>query len=554
MKKYYVYDTTLRDGAQREGISFSVSDKIEIVQLLDALGIDYIEGGWPGSNPKDIEFFDRLKDLSLKHAKVSAFGSTRHANKDVEADDNVKALLEAKTPVVTIVGKSWDFHVTQALGTTLEENLHMIADTVAYLKAKGLEVIYDAEHFFDGFFNNPDYALQTIRVAADNGADTVVLCDTNGGTLPLDVKKVIEAVKKEIDVPLGIHAHNDCGMGDANSIIALQSGAVHVQGTINGYGERCGNADLCCIIPNMYFKLNIKKFKPQLKELTRISKVVAELANMIPLDGQPYVGRNAFTHKGGIHVDAVVKHARTYEHANPEEVGNKRRILVSELSGKSSILSKARDDEIQLIKNYPEAREVLQAIKKMEHEGYQFEGAEGSFELLIWKTLKTYNPLFKLEGFRVILDKERRGNDLYIEATVKLKVGERSVHTVAEGNGPVNALDNALRKALEEIYPEIKNIKLVDYKVRVLDGKDGTGAKVRVLITSQNGNKRWGTVGVSENLIEASWVALVDSIEYGLLCKRNPAVDDYKKAISDITWEEEYIDKNEHLLDNSGKF
>ncbi|NLL20873.1 MAG: citramalate synthase [Firmicutes bacterium] len=554
MKKYYVYDTTLRDGAQREGISFSVSDKIEIVQLLDALGIDYIEGGWPGSNPKDIEFFDRLKDLSLKHAKVSAFGSTRHANKDVEADDNVKALLEAKTPVVTIVGKSWDFHVTQALGTTLEENLHMIADTVAYLKAKGLEVIYDAEHFFDGFFNNPDYALQTIRVAADNGADTVVLCDTNGGTLPLDVKKVIEAVKKEIDVPLGIHAHNDCGMGDANSIIALQSGAVHVQGTINGYGERCGNADLCCIIPNMYFKLNIKKFKPQLKELTRISKVVAELANMIPLDGQPYVGRNAFTHKGGIHVDAVVKHARTYEHANPEEVGNKRRILVSELSGKSSILSKARDDEIQLIKNYPEAREVLQAIKKMEHEGYQFEGAEGSFELLIWKTLKTYNPLFKLEGFRVILDKERRGNDLYIEATVKLKVGERSVHTVAEGNGPVNALDNALRKALEEIYPEIKNIKLVDYKVRVLDGKDGTGAKVRVLITSQNGNKRWGTVGVSENLIEASWVALVDSIEYGLLCKRNPAVDDFKKAISDITWEEEYIDKNEHLLDNSGKF
>jgi 2-isopropylmalate synthase len=554
MKKYYVYDTTLRDGAQREGISFSVSDKIEIVQLLDALGIDYIEGGWPGSNPKDIEFFDRLKDLSLKHAKVSAFGSTRHANKDVEADDNVKALLEAKTPVVTIVGKSWDFHVTQALGTTLEENLHMIADTVAYLKAKGLEVIYDAEHFFDGFFNNPDYALQTIRVAADKGADTVVLCDTNGGTLPLDVKKVIEAVKKEIDVPLGIHAHNDCGMGDANSIIALQSGAVHVQGTINGYGERCGNADLCCIIPNMYFKLNIKKFKPQLKELTRISKVVAELANMIPLDGQPYVGRNAFTHKGGIHVDAVVKHARTYEHANPEEVGNKRRILVSELSGKSSILSKARDDEIQLIKNYPEAREVLQAIKKMEHEGYQFEGAEGSFELLIWKTLKTYNPLFKLEGFRVILDKERRGNDLYIEATVKLKVGERSVHTVAEGNGPVNALDNALRKALEEIYPEIKNIKLVDYKVRVLDGKDGTGAKVRVLITSQNGNKRWGTVGVSENLIEASWVALVDSIEYGLLCKRNPAVDDFKKAISDITWEEEYIDKNEHLLDNSGKF
>ena len=304
----------------------------------------------------------------------------------------------------------------------------------------------------------------------------------------------------------------------------------------------------------MYFKLNIKKYKPQLKELTRISKVVAELANMIPLDGQPYVGRNAFTHKGGIHVDAVVKHARTYEHANPEEVGNKRRILVSELSGKSNILSKVREDEIQLIKSYPEAKEVLLAIKKMEHEGYQFEGAEGSFELLIWKTLKTYNPMFKLEGLRLILDKERRGSDLYIEATIKLKVGKRLVHTAAEGNGPVNALDNALRKALEEIYPEIKKIKLIDYKVRVLDGKDGTGAKVRVLITSQDGNKRWGTVGVSENIIEASWIALVDSIEYGLLCKRSPAVDAFKQAINDMTWEEEYIDKNEQLLDNFGKF
>ncbi|HHT47282.1 MAG TPA: citramalate synthase [Firmicutes bacterium] len=553
MKKFYIYDTTLRDGAQREGISFSVSDKLEIVKLLDSLGVDYIEGGWPGSNPKDIEFFDRLKGLTLKHAKVSAFGSTRRAHIDVDADENIKAILEAKTPAVAIVGKSWDFHVTQALGTTLEENLSMIADTVAYLKEKGLEVIFDAEHFFDGFFNNPDYALQTIRTAAENGADAVVLCDTNGGTMPLDVKKIIQKVKKVIDAPLGIHAHNDCGMGVANSIIALQSGAVHVQGTINGYGERCGNADLCCVIPNMYFKLGIKKFKPeQLKELTRISKVVAELANMIPLDGQPYVGRNAFTHKGGIHVDAVVKHASTYEHANPEEVGNKRRILVSELSGKSSILSKAREEEIQLIKNYPEAKEVLQAIKKMEHEGYQFEGAEGSFELLIWKTLKTYNPLFKLEGFRVILDKERRGSDLYIEATIKLTVGNRSVHTVAEGNGPVNALDNALRKALEEIYPEIKNIKLIDYKVRVLDGKDGTGAKVRVLITSQDGNKRWGTVGVSENIIEASWVALVDSIEYGLLCKQSPAVDDFKKAINDITWEEEYIEKNSNPSSSRG--
>ena len=384
-----------------------------------------------GSNPKDIEFFHRLKFI-FKTCQSICFWQSRHAHTEVEVDENIKALLEAKTPVVTVVGKSWDFHVTQALGTTLEENLSMIADTVAYLKGKGLEVIYDAEHFFDGFFNNHDYALQTVRVAADNGADTVVLCDTNGGTLPLDVKKVIKAVKKEIDVPLGIHAHNDCGMGDANSIIALQSGAVHVQGTINGYGERCGNADLCCIIPNMYFKLNIRKYKPQLKELTRISKVVAELANMIPLDGQPYVGRNAFTHKGGIHVDAVVKHARTYEHANPEEVGNKRRILVSELSGKSNILSKAREDEIQLIKNYPEAKEVLYAIKKMEHEGYQFEGAEGSFELLIWKTLKTYNPCLSWRVSRNTGQGAVGQRSLY-RGDGKTKSRKRSVHTVAEG-------------------------------------------------------------------------------------------------------------------------
>jgi 2-isopropylmalate synthase len=542
MSVFKVYDTTLRDGAQREGISFSVGDKIQIVRLLDALGIDYIEGGWPGSNPKDMEFFSRLKDISFRHAKVTAFGSTRRAGAKVESDDNVMALIEANTPAVTVVGKSWDFHVSHALGTTLEENLAMIADTIFFLKARNLEVIFDAEHFFDGYINNPAYALETIRVAVKSGADSVVLCDTNGGTMPLDVQRIILEVKKEFSVPLGIHAHNDCGMAMANSIIALQSGATHVQGTINGYGERCGNADLCAVIANMYFKLKIDKFKAQqLKELTRISKVVAELANMIPQDGQPYVGRNAFAHKGGIHVDAVVKHSQTYEHANPEEVGNKRRILISELSGKSNILFKVRERDIELIKNYPEAIKVLDVLKKMEHEGYQFEGADGSFELLIWKTLKTYKPLFKLESFRCILDKERLGSDWYIEATIKLRVGERIVHTAAEGNGPVNAMDNALRKALEEIYPEIRAIKLVDYKVRVLDGKDGTGAKVRVLITSQNGSKRWGTVGVSENIIDASWAALVDSIEYGLLCKQNPPVDDIKNAINEITWEEEYI-------------
>ncbi|MGI6308779.1 MAG: citramalate synthase [Dethiobacteria bacterium] len=549
MKSIQVYDTTLRDGAQREGISFSVGDKLEIVKLLDALGVDYIEGGWPGSNPKDMEFFERLKDLTLKQAKIAAFGSTRRAGVSVEGDANVQALLEANTPVVTVVGKSWDFHVSHALGTTPGENIAMIADTVSYLKSKNLEVIYDAEHFFDGYKYNPAYALETIRSAAENGADCIVLCDTNGGTMPLDIQQIVLEVKKEIDTPLGIHAHNDCGMAIANSIIAIQSGVSQVQGTINGYGERCGNADLCAIIANINLKLNFTKFKAeQLRELTRISKVVAELANMIPQDGQPYVGRNAFTHKGGIHVDAVVKHARTYEHAPPEEVGNKRRILVSELSGKSNILFKGEENNLELIKNYPEAIKVLNVLKKMEHEGYQFEGAEGSFELLVWKTLQTYKPLFKLEAFRLILDKERRGSDSYhVEATIKLRVGDRVVHTAAEGNGPVNAMDNALRKALEEIFPEIRKIKLVDYKVRVLDGKDGTGAVVRVLITSQNERKRWGTVGVSGNVIEASWIALVDSIEYGLLCEQSPAVEGIKNAINEITWEEEYIVKTNRM-------
>lgn len=543
MKSIRVYDTTLRDGAQREGISFSVSDKLEVVKLLDTLGVDYIEGGWPGSNPKDMEFFERVQDLSLKQAKIAAFGSTRRAGISVQKDANVQALLEANTPVVTVVGKSWDFHVSHALGTTPAENTAMIADTISYLKGKGLEVIYDAEHFFDGYQNNPAYALETIRAAADHGADCIVLCDTNGGTMPLDLQRIVREVIREITAPLGIHAHNDCGMAIANSIIAIQNGISHVQGTINGYGERCGNADLCAIIANIHLKLNFNKFKAeQLQKLTRISKVIAELANMIPQDGQPYVGRNAFTHKGGIHVDAVVKHARTYEHAPPEDVGNRRRILISELSGKSNILFKDKENNLELIKNYPEALQVLNILKKMEHEGYQFEGAEGSFELLVWKTLQTYQPLFKLEAFRLILDKERLGSNSYhVEATIKLRVGDRVVHTAAEGNGPVNALDNALRKALEEIYPQIRKIKLVDYKVRVLDGKGGTGAVVRVLITSQNEHKKWGTVGVSENIIEASWLALVDSIEYGLLCEHSPAVEDIKKAINEITWEEEYI-------------
>jgi 2-isopropylmalate synthase len=540
MNKVIIYDTTLRDGAQREGISFSVGDKLQIVKLLDNLGVDYIEGGWPGSNPKDLDFFQKVQELTLKNAKLAAFGSTRRAHQKVELDNNLKALLEANTPVVTIVGKSWDFHVFNALDTTLKENLAMIEESVSFLKNKNREVFYDAEHFFDGYKSNPHYALETIKAAAKGGADTIVLCDTNGGTMPLEIQEIIEEIRKEIAVPLGIHAHNDSGMAVANTIIALQSGATHLQGTVNGYGERCGNADLCTIIPNIQFKLGINKFSSQqLKELTNISKVVAELANMTPQDNQPYVGRNAFTHKGGLHVDAVSKHACTYEHAVPEEIGNKRRILVSELSGKSNILLKVRENKIQLINTYPEAKEILDTLKKMEHEGYQFEGAEGSFELLIWKTMKAYQPFFKLEGFRVIVDKQWREDDFYVEATIKLRVGDRIVHTAAEGNGPVHAMDSALRKALEEIYPELKKIKLVDYKVRVFDGKEGTASKVRVLIFSKDDNKQWGTVGVSENIIEASWIALVDSVEYGLLCNQSPKIDDFKKAFKEMTWEEE---------------
>ncbi len=547
MERVQFYDTTLRDGAQREGISFSVSDKLQIVKLLDELGIDYIEGGWPGSNPKDLEFFSRIKDLSLSNSRISAFGSTRHAHVDVSTDENVRAMMDAGTKVVTVVGKSWDFHVFHALGTTINENLAMIADTVQYLKNNGREVIFDAEHFFDGYKSNPRAAMDTLKSAAESGADCIVLCDTNGGAMPLELQQIIEEVTREVSIPLGIHAHNDCGMAVANSIIAVQSGAVQIQGTINGYGERCGNADLCTIIPDMYFKLKMEGLdKLQVKEITRISKVVAELANMVPQDNQPFVGRNAFAHKGGIHVDAVAKHTKTYEHADPEEVGNKRRVLISELSGKSNILFQIKEKKEKILNDFPEAKDVLKVLKNMEHQGYQFEGAEGSFELLIWKTLKAYKPLFKLEGFRVIVDKQRRGDDLYVEATIKVKVGDRMVHTAAEGNGPVNAMDNALRKALEGIYPALKQIKLVDYKVRVLDGDEATAAKVRVLITSQNGDKRWGTVGVSENIIEASWIALVDSIEYGLLYEEIPSFVNFKEAMKKLTSEEEYVVTSTH--------
>ncbi len=530
--KVELYDTTLRDGSQREGISLSVKDKLKIAEKLDEIGVDYIEGGWPGSNPKDMDFFEQIKEIKLRHAKISAFGSTRKPGIRVEDDKNVISLLKAQTDAVTIFGKSWDFHVLNVLGTDRDENLKMIGDTIAYFKAHNKLVVYDAEHFFDGYKSNSKYALETIRVAEKNGADVIVLCDTNGGVMPWEVQSITKEVKKVISVTIGIHPHDDGGMAVANAAMAVREGARHVHGTVNGYGERCGNANLCTVIPTLKFKMKLPVLsKSKLKKLTDLSYYVAELCNMVPMEQQPYVGLNAFTHKAGIHVDAVTKNPDSYEHVKPEIIGNRRRILVSELSGKSNILYKVRENNIELLKENPETKRIVETIKKMEYEGYQFEVAEGSFELMVWKVMNAYQSLFKLEGFRVIVEKHGTGES-HCEATIKVVVGDKEIHTAAEGNGPVNALDNALRKALEEVYPVLKKIKLVDYKVRVLEARDGTGAKVRVLLESKNEKKSWSTVGVSENIIEASWTALVDSIEYGLLCKKMPSVLKDNKLLS----------------------
>jgi len=522
-----IYDTTLRDGSQREGISLSVSDKLKIAEKLDEIGVKYIEGGWPGSNPKDIEFFKRASLIEFKNARICAFGSTRRPGEAVAEDPNIKALLEANTKTVTIFGKSWDFHVYDAIKTTLEENLAMIEDSIAYLKSTGREVIYDAEHFFDGYKANPEYALATLEAASRGGAEVIVLCDTNGGLMTWELSAILSVVKDKVKAPLGIHAHNDADMATANSLLAVQEGITQIHGTVNGYGERCGNANLCTIIPNLQLKMGLQVVSSeQLQGITRLSRYVAELINIAPPDQQPYVGFNAFAHKGGVHIDAVSKKPATYEHTNPELVGNQRRILVSELAGRSSITIKSNDYAYHLRKDQPETASVLQKIKEMEHYGYQFEGAEGSFELLVLKMMKAYRPLFKLEGFRMIIEKREDGQ-LYSEATIKVRVGDVQVHTAAEGNGPVNALDNALRKALEEVYPDLKKFKLTDFKVRVIDGVDGTGAQVRVLIETRDDQKSWGTVGVSPNVIEASWIALVDSLEYGLICRKLP---EYKEA------------------------
>ncbi len=512
-----VYDATLRDGTQAEGVSFSLLDKLEITQELDKLGLDYIEGGYPGSNPKDIEFFEKIKKTSLKKAKVSAFGMTRRRDSRVEKDLNIRALIEAETEVVTLVAKSWILHVEKALKTNKEENLRMIEDSVSFLKRRGKEVIFDAEHFFDGYKDNFQYALKTLKVAQTAGADCLVLCDTNGSSMPFEIEKIIKEVQREINYPLGMHAHNDAGLAVANSIIAARLGIGHIQGTVNGYGERCGNADLCSIIPNLVLKLGIDcACKEKLESLTHISRFVSELANLSPDGHQPYVGKSAFTHKGGMHASAISRDKRTYEHIDPELVGNKRRVLVSELAGRSNVFYKLREKELGLEEDTLLNKKIITRVKELENQGYEFEGAEGSFELLVKKAKGRYKKLFDLEGFRVTVEKRDDGR-LISEATVKLKLKGKIVHTVAEGNGPVNALDKALRKALKQEYPELSQMHLADYKVRILDAKAGTRAKTRVLIESSDKEDRWGTVGVSPNIIEARWEALIDSIEYKLL-------------------------------------
>lgn len=514
-----LYDTTLRDGAQREGLSFSVEDKLRITEKLDDFGIHYVEGGWPGSNPKDIEYFARVHRLKLKNAKVVAFGSTRRPKIKVADDPNIRALVEAGTPAVCIVGKSWGLHVEHTLKTTLDENLKMIGSSVSYLKGQGLEVFFDAEHFFDAFRYNPDYALKTIREAEKAGADVIVLCDTNGGALPGDIEQTFRAASRAVKTPLGIHAHNDGDCGVANSLVAVQSGAAQVQGTINGYGERAGNANLCSIIPALVLKLDMRVVtKDQLALLTEVSHFVGEVANIAPNTHQPYVGESAFAHKAGLHVSSLArKHA--YEHIDPALVGNVRKVLVSELSGRSTVVLKAKELGIDLSKEPRKVQDILNSVKELEHIGYHFEAADGSFEILIRRATGLYKPFFRLESFRVIMEKSEDGR-VNTEATVKVHVkGRRHVET-AEGNGPVNALDKAVRLAIGRAYPALADIELTDYKVRVLDEKKGTAAVVRVLIDSSDGTKVWSTVGVSENIIEASWQALVDSIDYGLIHRK----------------------------------
>ena len=518
MKKVYIYDTTLRDGSQTEGISFSSQDKINIAKKLDDFGINFIEGGWPFSNPKDKELFDYFKKHPLKKSKLVPFGSTAHPANPASKDKNLISLVKSGTEYVTIFGKTWDLHVKEILRIKPEDNLKIIFDSIEFLKKKGKRVFYDAEHFFDGYKSNPAYALSTLKAAYEAGAELIIFCDTNGGTLPWQVKQIVAQVKQELSlVEFGIHCHNDLGMAVANSLVCVEDGCSHIQGTINGYGERCGNADLIPIIGTLQLKMGYSVVSAaKLQELMHLSHFVSEVSNMGHMDNHPFVGRSAFAHKGGIHIDAVIKHPKAYEHAEPDLVGNKRRFVISELAGKSTLVVKAKELEFDLDKKSTKAKNIHKLIQKLEKEGYQFEAAEGSFKLLLQKEFKKYKKFFDLLAFRVIVEKREDGR-LISEAAIKLKINKKLEHTAAEGDGPVNALDNALRKALSKFYPTLSKMHLSDFKVRVLDEKGGTAAKVRVLIQSQDEQDNWSTIGVSENIIEASWHALVDSIEYKLL-------------------------------------
>jgi 2-isopropylmalate synthase len=494
-----------------------LDDKLKIARELDRLGVDFIEGGWPGSNPKDIAFFEHVPSLGLRHAVVTAFGSTRRAGVDVEQDAQIRTLLEAGTAAVALFGKSWDLHVTEVLNTTRPENLHMIADSVAHLRAHGRRVIFDAEHFFDGYKADAGYALQTLRVAAQAGAETLVLCDTNGGTMPDELRRIVAEVAGQIEAPLGIHCHNDSGLAVANSLLAVQEGAMHVQGTLNGYGERCGNADLCVLIPNLQIKLGYGCVSPaQLRSLTDVAHYVSNRANLSPDQHQPYVGYSAFAHKGGMHVDGMRKCEQSFQHIDPALVGNQQRIVVSELAGKSNILHKVQEYGLDIELDRGDARELVSHIKELEHRGFQFEGADASVELMIRRSQGEYVPPFELIDFHVLV-RDKENGLMASEAMVKIKVGEDVMLTAAEGNGPVNALDQAVRKALLPYYPQLEPVHLVDYKVRILDGDAGTAALTRVLIDSSDGERTWSTVGSSSNIIEASWQALADSLEYTLV-------------------------------------
>ncbi len=514
MSRISIYDTTLRDGSQGEGVNFSLVDKLNITRKLDELGVDYIEGGYPLSNPKDAEYFREAKKLGLKHAKVCAFGMTRRKGVRAEDDTCIRALLDAETPVVTIVGKTWDLHVREVLNTTLDENLAMIADSVAYCKAAGREVIYDAEHFFDGHRHNPEYALATLAAAERAGASIAVLCDTNGGTLPDALAEAVTAARRHLRCEVGIHCHNDSEVAVANSLAAVRCGATQVQGTINGIGERCGNTDLISVIANLALKLGLDVLRPEsVRHLTEVSRYVYETANMNFRPGQPFVGASAFAHKGGMHIHAVAKLASTYEHLDPALVGNERRFLVSELSGQSTILSKTA--KYQVSHDRALMKRILEQVQDLENAGYEFEAAEASFDLIVKRCMGLYVPKFQRQAYRVNIEVGADGQPL-TEATVKVRVGEQTMHTVSEGDGPVNALDGALRKALLGSYPRLNELHLVDYKVRVVNARAETAARVRVVIEWRDGGSLWGTVGVSENIIEASWQALADAIEYKL--------------------------------------